>query len=327
MRHRSLGNRGPQVSAIGFGAMALVNGMYGKVDEPSAIRTIQHAIHLGVNFIDTADAYGNGANEQLVGRAIQANREEVIVASKFGIVLSPGVESRILRTNWSPELRVNGTPEYARMAIDATLRRLGTDHLDIWHLHFPDPAVPIEETVGAMSEMVTAGKVQHLALSNITADQLRRAHPIHPIAAIQYEYSLWARKAEADVLPTTKELGIGFVAWAPLGSGFLTGEVTSVGTEDFRNNIPRFQEENLRTNFDRFEHMRRLADDLRVTPGQLALAWLLHQGRHVVPIPGTRNPAHLEQNLKAVDIPLAPDTLEELDRAVPQGIAAGSQLL
>lgn len=327
MQYRSLGNNGPMVSSIGFGAMALVDGMYGEVEELSAIRTIQRAIDLGVNFIDTADAYASGRNEELVGRAIKSNRDGVIVASKFGIVFHPGIESRILHTNWSNTLTINGTPEYARMAIDATLERMGIDHLDVWYLHFPDPAVPIEETVGAMSEAVVAGKVRHLALSNVTADQLWRAHQVYPIAAVQYEYSLWARKAEEDVLPTAKELGVGFVPWSPLGSGFLTGEVKNVGEVDFRNNNPRFQGENLQTNYDRFAHMRDLAEDLRVTPAQLALAWLLHQGQNVVPIPGTRNTIHMEQNLKAVDVPLTSDILRELSRVVPRDIAVGAQLI
>lgn len=327
MQYRSLGNNGPMVSSIGFGAMALVDGMYGEVEELSAIRTIQRAIDLGVNFIDTADAYASGRNEELVGRAIKSNRDGVIVASKFGIVFYPGIESRILHTNWSNTLTINGTPEYARMAIDATLKRMGIDHLDVWYLHFPDPAVPIEETVGAMSEAVIAGKVRHLALSNVTADQLRRAHQVYPIAAVQYEYSLWARKAEEDVLPTAKELGVGFVPWSPLGSGFLTGEVKNLGEVDFRNNNPRFQGGNLQTNYDRFAHMRDLAEDLRVTPAQLALAWLLHQGQNVVPIPGTRNAIHMEQNLKAVDVPLTSDILRELSRVVPRDIAVGAQLI
>ena len=327
MHYRTLGTTGPLVSAIGFGAMALVNGMYGSVEETSAIRIMQQAMGLGVNFIDTADAYANGSNEAWVGRAIQPHRDGVVVASKFGIVFDPGVESRTLQTKWSNALPINGTPRYARQALDATLQRLGTDYLDIWYLHFPDPAVPIEETVGAMSDAVTAGTVRHLALSNVTAGQVRRAHQVHPIVAVQYEYSLWARKAEVEVLPTTKELGIGFVPWAPLGSGFLTGEVQSIGEVDFRNNNPRFRGENLRTNFDRFAPIRQLAEDLSVTPAQLALVWLLHQGQHVVPIPGTRNPAHLEQNLRAADIPLTTDVLRELGRIAPHDMAVGSQLL
>lgn len=326
MQHRNLGNNGPLVSAIGYGAMVLVHGMYGKVEDTQSVKTIHHAIDSGINFIDTADAYGNGHNEQLVGQAIKDRRDKVVLATKFGIVFDPEETSTPLTTNWNV-LPINGRPEYVRKAIDGSLSRLGVDYVDLWYAHFPDPSTPIEDTVAAMAESVQAGKVKYLGLSNVTAEQLRRANAVHPITAVQYEYSLWSRDVETDLLPTIRELGVGFVPWAPLGSGFLTGTVKSVEKDDFRNFNPRYQGENLQANQDRFSPIREMAEELNVTPAQLALAWLLHQDKHIVPIPGSRNPVHIDSNATAADISLTPEQLKKLDSLAPRGFATGKSLL
>lgn len=326
MQHRNLGNNGPLVSAIGYGAMVLVHGMYGKVEDTQSVKTIHHAIDSGINFIDTADAYGNGHNEQLVGQAIKDRRDKVVLATKFGIVFDPEETSTPLTTNWNV-LPINGRPEYVRKAIDGSLSRLGVDYVDLWYAHFPDPSTPIEDTVAAMAESVQAGKVKYLGLSNVTAEQLRRANAVHPITAVQYEYSLWSRDVETDLLPTIRELGVGFVPWAPLGSGFLTGTVKSVEKDDFRNFNPRYQGENLQANQDRFSPIREMAEELNVTPAQLALAWLLHQDKHIVPIPGSRNPVHIDSNATAADISLTPEQLNKLDSLAPRGFATGKSLL
>lgn len=326
MQHRNLGNNGPLVSAIGYGAMVLVHGMYGKVEDTQSVKTIQHAIDSGINFIDTADAYGNGHNEQLVGQAIKNRRDKVVLATKFGIVFDPEETSTPVTTNWNV-LPINGKPEYVRKAIDGSLSRLGVDYVDLWYAHFPDPNTPIEDTVAAMAESVQAGKVKYLGLSNVTAEQLRRANAVHPITAVQFEYSLWSRDVETDLLPTIRELGVGFVPWAPLGSGFLTGTVKSVEKDDFRNFNPRYQDENLKVNQDRFSPIREMAEELNVTPAQLALAWLLHQDKHIVPIPGSRNPVHIDSNATAAEITLTPEQLKKLDSLAPRGFAAGKSLL
>jgi aryl-alcohol dehydrogenase-like predicted oxidoreductase len=328
MQYRRLGRQGLEVSAIGYGAMVLVHGMYGDVEDERSAATIRHALDAGITLIDTSDAYGeDGHNERLVGRAVADRREEVVVATKFGYALSPDEPGTTVEVNWDVQPRVNGRPEWVGRKLDASLRRLGIEQVDLWYLHFPDPEVPIEETVGAMKEAVGAGKARHLGLCNVTAEQLRRAHAVHPIAAVQNEYSLWTRDAEADVLPACRELGVGFVPWAPLGSGFLSGQVGSVSQDDFRARHPRFREENLRRNVDRFAPLRGIAEEIGITPAQLALAWLLHQGERIVPIPGTRNPEHIDSNVAAAGIRLGGEDLRRIDEAAPTGLAAGEALL
>jgi aryl-alcohol dehydrogenase-like predicted oxidoreductase len=319
------------VSAIGYGAMVL-EGYYGGVEADDAVRTMQHAIDVGINFIDTSDAYGGGANEQLVAQAIAGRREQVVLATKFGIVFEPQFSGTRFETNWDGNvLTLNGRPEYVRHALEGSLKRLNTDYIDLWYAHFPDPSTPIEETVGAMAEAVQAGKVRHLALSNVTGEQLRRAHAVHPIAAVQNEYSLFNRNAEADILPTAKELGVGFVPWSPLGAGFLSnfaaGAEQTLAENDFRNYNPRFQGDNLRQNMDRFAPLRDIAAQVNATPAQLALAWLLHQGEQIVPIPGTRKPARIDENAGAANITLGSEHLAEMERLFPAGLALGKTLI
>jgi aryl-alcohol dehydrogenase-like predicted oxidoreductase len=315
-------NLGPlTTSAIGYGAMVLVDGMYGAADDERSLRTLAHAIDAGATLIDTADAYGaDGHNERLVGRAIAGRRDEVQLATKWGIAAS----GRPVRHHHAQEILVDARPERARAAAEASLRRLDTDTIDLWYLHFPDPAVPVEESVGAMAELVAEGKVRHLGLSNVTTEQLLAAHQVHPIAAVQAEYSLWTREPERELLPALRELGIGFVAWSPLGAGFFAGADRTAPT-DFRANHPRFDAVNLAANRDRYAPLRALAQELAVTPAQLALAWLVHQD--VVPIPGTRTPAHLDENLAAAQIALDAATLARIDELAPAGAAAGSALL
>jgi aryl-alcohol dehydrogenase-like predicted oxidoreductase len=316
------------VSAIGFGAMVLT-GLYGEVDEDQGLATLRHALDAGITLIDTADAYG-AANERLVGRAAaERPRDEVVVATKVGWALDDETEGRVVPSGWDlPEgQRANGSPAYVRRAIDRSLANLGLDHVDLYLLHVPDPGTPIEETIGAMGELVAAGKVRHVGVCNATEDEVRRAHAAHPIAAVQNEYSLWTRDAEADVLPACRELGIGFVPWAPLGSGFLTGTVAQVGDGDFRRRHPRFSEANLRRNTDRFAPVRAIAEELGISPAQLALAWCLHQGEQVVPIPGTRTPAHLDDNAAAADVALTPDVVARIDAAAPAGAASGAAFM
>jgi aryl-alcohol dehydrogenase-like predicted oxidoreductase len=323
METRTLGPL--ETSAIGYGAMVLI-GLYGEVDERQAINVIDRALDLGVTMIDTADAYGfDGSNETLVGRAIRGRRE-VQVATKWGIV-TPGAGANRVDATYDNEIWIDARPERARAAAEASIRRLGVDVLDLWYLHFPDPGRPIEEAVEAMAELVATGDVRHLGLSNVTAEQLRRAHAVHPIAAVQVEYSLWTREVESELLPAARELGVGIVAWGPLGNGFLAEPIATLEDGDFRHNAPRFRRENLERNLDRFAPLRGLADELGITAAQLALAWLLHQGDDVVPIPGTRSRGHLEANVAAVAIGLDPHTLAEIDSLAPAGLAEGAALL
>jgi aryl-alcohol dehydrogenase-like predicted oxidoreductase len=323
MERRQLGPL--ETSALGYGAMVLI-GLYGEVDERQAIDVIDHALDLGVTMIDTADAYGfDGSNETLVGRAIRGRRQ-VQVATKWGIV-PPGAGANRVDATYDNEIWIDARPERARAAAEASIRRLGVDVLDLWYLHFPDPGRPIEDAVEAMAELVETGDVRHLGLSNVTAEQLRRAHAVHPIAAVQVEYSLWTREAEAELLPAARELGVGIVAWGPLGNGFLAEPIAALEDGDFRHNAPRFREENLERNRDRFAPLRSLAGELGITPAQLALAWLLHQGADIVPIPGTRNLDHLEANVAAAEVWIDPRTLEEIDRLAPAGLAEGAALL
>ena len=322
---RQLGKDGPLVGALGYGAMVL-EGYYGASDDDEAIRTIHRALDAGVTMIDSADAYGNGRNEGLVGRAVRGRRN-AFVASKFGIVFEPTETGTDLPTGWSFSLKINGRPDYAKRTLDASLSRLGVDALDLWYLHYPDPATPIEDTVGAMASAVRAGKVRHIGLSNVTAEQVRRAHAVHPIAAVQYEYSLWRREAETQLLPTLRELGIALVAWSPLGAGFLTGTVNSLGANDFRQYNPRFAGQNLATNADRYAPLLQLAGELSITPAQLALAWLMHQGKDVIPIPGTRRAEHIDENARAASIQLDEKQLRQIDALAQPGLAEGRTLV
>jgi aryl-alcohol dehydrogenase-like predicted oxidoreductase len=330
MQTRTLGIDGLTVPAIGYGAMVLVHGMYGANDDARSVETLRHAIDAGATFIDSSDAYGpDGHNERLIARAIEGRREEVQIATKWGIVFEPGPTAHRVQASYDNEILVDGRPERARGAAEASLRHLGVDAIDLWYLHFPDPQVPIEETVGAMAELVTAGKVRHLGLANATAEQVLAAHAVHPLAAVQAEYSLWTRDPERELLAVLRELGIGFVPWSPLGSGFLAGSADTIGREgeDFRTNAPRFKPDNLARNRDRYAPLRGLAAELAITPAQLALAWLLHQGDDIVPIPGTRTPAHLDENIAAARIELDADTLARIEMLAPAGAAAGAALL
>ena len=308
---------------VGFGAMTL-DGLYGAVDEKSALEVLRRALDMGL-MIDTADAYGGGANEQRIAQAMRGNRAKAFIATKFGIVSDGKEPGEELPTGWGFSLRINATPEYMRRALDASLKRLRTDYVDLYYAHFPSPQTPIEETVGAMADAVRAGKVRHIGLSNVTASQVRRAHAVHPVAAVQYEYSLWRREAETELLPVLRELDIALVAWSPLGAGFLTGTV-DLGAGDFRNNIPRFNAQNLSTNRDRFAPLQDIAARRGITPAQLALAWILRPGHTIIPIPGTRQVARLNENIAAAEIELDAETLAEID-AVCRAGAVGDTLV
>ena len=323
---REMGKDGPLVSAIGYGAMVL-EGYYGRADENEAIATVQHALDTGTFFIDTADAYGNGHNEALIARAVAGRREEAFIATKFGIVFEPDRQSTEVPTGWGFSLNINGSPDYVRWSLNSSLQRLSVEHIDLWYLHYPDPATPIEDTVGAMAAAVKEGKVRFLGLSNVTAEQVRRAHRVHPIAAVQYEYSLWRREAETELLPTLRELGIALVPWSPLGSGFLTGTVEDLASEDFRNNNPRYQGENFVANKERFAPLMQVAEELDITPAQLALAWLLHQGEDIFPIPGTRKQSRVTENAAAAEMVLSSETIREISSLAAPGLAKGQTLV
>jgi aryl-alcohol dehydrogenase-like predicted oxidoreductase len=291
---------------------------YGTPDEGEAIATIHRAIELGVTFLDTADMYGPFTNERLVGRAIADRRDKVVLATKFG-------NERNEDGSW---VGINGRPEYVHKACDASLERLGTDHIDLYYQHRVDLETPIEETVGAMKELVEAGKVRHLGLSEAAPDTIRRANAVHPITALQTEYSLWERDPEDEVLPTVRELGIGFVAYSPLGRGFLSGQIKSLDDldeDDFRRRGPRFQGENFQKNLDLVAKVEELAKEKGITPSQLALAWVLAQGEDIVPIPGTKRVKYLEENVGAVDVELTDDDLRRIDEAFPKGATAGDR--
>jgi len=313
MNKRTLGPNGPQVSEIGLGCMGM-SAFYGTADEQEAQQTIRRALDLDCNFLDTSDMYGPHTNERLVGRAIKGRREEVFLATKFGIKLEQGGPGQ------PPRRSIDGTPEYVRQACDGSLQRLGVQHIDLYYQHRVDPNTPIEDTVGAMAELVEAGKVRHLGLSEASARTIRRAHAVHPITAVQTEYSLWTRDVEQEILPTLEELGIALVAYSPLGRGFLSGRFSSpdeLDEGDFRRYGPRFTGENLRENQKLVGRIRELAADKQVTPGQLALAWVLRRGEHVVPIPGTKRVSYLEENLAAADVHLSDEEVERIAEAVP----------
>ena len=318
MDRRKLGSQGLEVSAEGLGCMGM-SWAYGPGDEESGLATIHRALELGITFIDTAEAYGPYKNEELVGRAIAGKRDEFEIATKFGFALDPN----------NPYNRgADGTPENARRVAEASLRRLGIDTIDLYYQHRVDPDVPIEETVGAMGELVTEGKVRYLGLSEAAPDTIRRAHATHPITALQSEYSLWTRDPEDGVLDTLRELGIGFVAYSPLGRGFLTGQIRSLDDlpeDDWRRTNPRFQEDALRENLRLADVVGELARRLDVTPAQLAIAWVLAKGEDIVPIPGTKSPTRLEENAGGADVKLSASDVEELDTAISRDAVRGER--
>ncbi|GGU58185.1 aldo/keto reductase [Streptomyces albospinus] len=304
-------------SAVAFGAMVLSPGVYGETDERRATAALRAALDEGATHIDTADGYGpDGHNERLIGAALKGRRDEVVIATKFGFRLPDGVEPHPFPVNYGfGELAVNADPRHVRGYAEASLRTLRTDRIDLYYPHYPDPQIPFEDTVGAVADLIGPGLVRHLGLSNVTADQLRRAHAVHPVAAVQVQWSMW-QPVDAELLAVARELGVGIVAWGPLGTGFLTGTVAEVAENDLRRHLPRFDAANLKANRDRFAPVRAIADDLGISSGQLALSWLLHQYAHVVPIPGSRTPAHIAENLAAARIALSADTLARVDTAL-----------
>lgn len=318
MQTRILGNQGLTVSALGLGCMGM-SGIYGDADENEAIATLHQAIDSGITFLDTADAYGMGHNETLIGRAIRDRRDKVVIATKFGLAST---------SQGGQTMPVNGRPEYVRSACEASLQRLGIDEIDLYYQHRVDSNTPIEETVEAMAGLVREGKVRFLGLSEASAKTIRRANAIHPITALQSEYSLWSRDVEDEILPTCRKLNIGFVPWSPLGRGFLTGQIKrfeDLAPDDWRRISPRFQGENFQRNLDLVEQVQQIAQEQHCTAAQLAIAWLLKQDEHIVPIPGTKRISSLLDNLGALNLELTDQDLERIDAVMPKGAAAGDR--
>ena len=317
MTQRRLGQQGLEVSALGLGCMGM-SEFYGPADESTSIATLHRALELGINFFDTSDMYGPFTNELLLGKALRDQRDKVILATKFGVH----------RNEQGEYLGINGRPDYVRAACEASLQRLGTDRIDLYYQHRMDKDVPIEETVGAMAALVQEGKVRYLGLSEADAHSIRRAQRVHPISALQTEYSLWSRDVEAEILPTLRELGIGFVAYSPLGRGFLTGHIRNFddfAPDDFRRRQPRFQGQNFQQNLELVERVTDIAAGKGMTPGRIALAWALAKGDDVVPIPGTTRLTHLEENIAALDVELSPAEIASLEEIMPPGIAVGAR--
>jgi aryl-alcohol dehydrogenase-like predicted oxidoreductase len=315
MKQRKLGSQGLKVAAVGLGCMGM-SEFYGAADEAESLATLNRAVELGITLFDTADAYGPFKNEELVGKALRGRRDQVVIATKFGF----------RRDEKGQALGLSGRPEYVRSACDASLRRLGIDCIDLYYQHRVDTEVAIEDTIGAMADLVKAGKVRYLGMSEAGALTIRRAHRVHPISAVQTEYSLWSRDVEEDVLPTLRELGIGLVAYSPLGRGFLTGQIKRIedlAADDFRRLLPRFQGENFQKNLDLVEEVKRIAGTKGITPGQLALAWVLAQGNDIVPIPGTKRRKYLEENAAAAEVKLTASDLASIEAVMPRGAASG----